>query len=89
MPLGKVLAQLMGNGLNACFQDAFDGERICVTNNNAGSVSLWKATDLSPITSVDCIGLCSLNPRGVCSDGVTFFVGMRNPTGGSGLIVRL
>jgi hypothetical protein len=34
-------------------QAAFDGERICITNASARSVSLWKATDLSPITSVD------------------------------------
>jgi len=79
VPLGTVLAQLMGNGLNACFQAAFDGERICVANNGAGTVSLWKATDLSPITSFEIYP--GRNSRSVCSDGVTFFVGMHDPIG--------
>jgi len=84
-----VLAQLTGNGLNGASQAAFDGERICVTNASAQSVSLWKATDLSPITSVE-IGVISpgFNPRGVCSDGVTFFVGLRNPSGANGQIAH-
>jgi len=87
VPLGTVLATLTGNGLNGAFQAAFDGERICVTNASAQSVSLWKATDLSPITSVD-LPFGPYNSRGVCSDGVTFFVGLRDQTGGSGLIAR-
>jgi hypothetical protein len=80
VPLGTVLATLTGNGLNGAFQAAFDGERICVTNASAGSVSLWKATDLSPITSVDVVS-SNYNPLGVCSDGVTFFVGLRSALG--------
>jgi hypothetical protein len=47
--LDTVLAQLTGNGLNGAFQAAFDGERICVTNAAGESVSLWKASDFSPI----------------------------------------
>ena len=85
---GTVLVQLTGNGLNSPFQAAFDGERICVTNASVQSVSLWKASDLSPITSVNIGSFPSLNPRGVCSDGTTFFVGMRDPAGGVGLIYR-
>jgi sugar lactone lactonase YvrE len=88
VPLGTVLATLTGNGLNGAFQAAFDGERICVTNTSVGSVSLWKATDLSPIASTNLVpSIEGLSPRGICSDGVTFFVGMRHPTG-SGRIVR-
>ena len=87
VPLGTVLAQLTGNGLNGAFAAAFDGERICVTNASAGGVSLWKATDLSPIGAVNALAF-GYNPRGVCSDGVTFFVGLRDPMGGSGSIVR-
>jgi hypothetical protein len=79
VPLGTLLATLMGNGLNGAFQAAFDGERICVTNASTHSVSLWKATDLSPIASVN-IGL-TYNSRGVCSDGVTFFIGLHTVSG--------
>jgi DNA-binding beta-propeller fold protein YncE len=85
---GTVLAQLTGNGLNMPFQAAFDGERICVTNAAAQSVSLWKASDLSPITSANILSSSSFNPRGVCSDGTTFFVGMRDQSGANGYIVR-
>ncbi len=83
-----VLAQLTGNGLNGPFQAAFDGERICVTNTAAQSVSLWKASDLSPIASVNITNSTSSNPRGVCSDGTTFFVGLRHQGGTSGYIYR-
>jgi DNA-binding beta-propeller fold protein YncE len=86
---GTVLAQLTGNGLNGAFQAAFDGERICVTNANAQSVSLWKASDLSPITSVEIDYLTSHYSRGVCSDGITFFVGMRDSTATYSFIHRL
>ena len=82
-----LLATLTGDGLNGAFQAAFDGERICVTNASAQSVSLWKATDLSPIASVS-VTASGFNPRGVCSDGVTFFVGLRHPSGITGQIVR-
>jgi S-layer homology domain len=46
---GTVLAKLTGNGLQGSTQAAFDGERILVTNTNGDSVSLWKASDLTPI----------------------------------------
>jgi hypothetical protein len=85
---GTVLAQLTGNGLNGAFTAAFDGERICVTNAAAQSVSLWKATDLSPLGFISLTSF-PLNPRGICSDGVDFFVGMRDQGGNSGYITRL
>jgi hypothetical protein len=87
VPLGTVLAALTGNGLNGAFQAAFDGERICVTNASGQSVSLWKATDLSPIASVNVTNI-NFNSRGVCSDGVSFFVGARSTMGFNGLVVR-
>jgi hypothetical protein len=86
--LGTILAQLTGNGLNGAFTAAFDGERICVTNTAAQTVSLWKASDLSPLGTATMI-FSQFNPRGVCSDGTTFFVGLRDPSGGSGYIMRL
>jgi hypothetical protein len=85
---GTILAQLTGNGLNGAFQAAFDGERICVTNSAAQSVSLWKASDLSPITSVNIGGSSLFNPRGICSDGTTFFIGIRDQSEGGGFIAR-
>lgn len=85
---GTVLAELTGNGLDGAFQAAFDGERICVTNAAAQSVSLWKATDLSPLGFIPLIDF-ALYPRGVCSDGVAFFIGLRDQAGGTGFIARL
>lgn len=86
---GTVLAQLTGNGLNGCQQAAFDGERIMVANTAGQSVCLWKASDLSPIASVNLSLLdTSFNPRGVCSDGVTFFIGLRNQNSGTNYICR-
>jgi hypothetical protein len=84
--LGTVLARLTGNGMDGAFQAAFDGERICVTNATAQTVSLWKASDLSPIGSVT-VGFADFSPRGICSDGITFFIGMRDP-GGLGAVAR-
>jgi len=68
---GTVLATLTGNGLLRPIQAAFDGERILVTNNGA-SLSLWKASDLTPA------GTFSTNiaaqPTGACSDGLNFWI---------------
>lgn len=87
---GTVLAELTGNGLNGPTQAAFDGERICVTNTAALTVSLWKATDLSPIVSVNLCSACSgVHPRGVCSDGIHFFVGMCDQSSSTGWISSL
>jgi hypothetical protein len=84
---GTVLAQLTGNGLSGCSQAAFDGERICVVNPAGDSVSLWKASDLSPIGSFS-ISFSSYDPRGVCSDGTTFFIGLRSSVGTPGAVAR-
>jgi len=67
---GQVLATLTGNGLNAPFGAAFDGQRILVTNSLGSSVSLWKAADLSPIGSFLTGGI----PERACSDGINFWI---------------
>jgi len=71
---GIVLATLTGNGLSAPFQAAFDGERIMVTNQDGGVVSLWKASDLTPLGFVS-TGANS-QPVGVCSDGLNFWISL-------------
>lgn len=71
---GTVLATLSGNGLNSPHAAAFDGSRILITNNVDG-VSLWKATDFSPIANF----LTGANtfPDKLCSDGTYFWVVLR------------
>jgi hypothetical protein len=71
---GAVLATLTGNGLSQPAAAAFDGQRILVTNTlpGADSVSLWKATDLTPLGSFG-TGAGS-TPFGACSDGVNFWI---------------
>ena len=69
---GAVLQTLTGNGLSSPIFAAFDGQRILVTNFLGPSVSLWEAADLSPIGSFP----TGLAPRGACSDGVDFWVGL-------------
>lgn len=71
---GTVLATLTGNGLNGPVQAAFDGERILVTNNSGDSVSLWKASDLTPLGTFPLLP-ASL-PYGVCSDGTKFWISL-------------
>jgi hypothetical protein len=73
---GTVLATLTGNGLNNCQQAAFDGERILVTNDSPGTVSLWKASDLTPIGAFP-TGAGTF-PFGVCSDGLNFWITLFN-----------
>jgi DNA-binding beta-propeller fold protein YncE len=72
---GAVLATLTGNGLNTPTAIAFDGQRVLVTSPAA--VSLWKATDLTPIGFETlpplCFG-CTSTTRGVCSDGINFWI---------------
>jgi hypothetical protein len=72
---GAVVATLTGNGLSAPQTAAFDGERILVANTDGSSVSLWKATDLSPLGSVS----LGSTPVGTCSDGLNFWITLRNP----------
>jgi hypothetical protein len=76
---GAVVATLTGNGLDGPFDVAFDGERILVTNaGNSGSghtVSLWKATDLSPLGSFTA-GAVGAGVASVCSDGLNFWIAL-------------
>lgn len=80
---GTVLAMLTGNGLDRPNGMAFDGERILVTNGQGNSVSLFKATDLTPLGTVS-IGADS-QPNYACSDGLNFWITRY----GLGDIVRL
>lgn len=68
---GTVLTTLTGNGLSGPTQAAFDGQRILVTNSG-NSVSLWKASDLTPIGTFSTGA--STTPFGACSDGVNFWI---------------
>ena len=68
---GAVLATLTGNDLNGPKSVAFDGERIVVTNQLGGNLSMWKAADLTPILAT---GHLMVAPYGACSDGVNFWV---------------
>jgi hypothetical protein len=70
---GAVLATLTGNGLGSAFQAAFDGQRVMVTSSN-GSLSLWKAADLTPLGSL-ATGP-GTTPIGVCSDGINFWIAL-------------
>jgi len=76
---GAVLTTLTGNGLNDPVVAAFDGERVLVTNNGGGSVSLWKAADLTTIGTFP----VHPGPVGACSDGINFWI-----TAGSGTLTR-
>ncbi len=67
---GAVLVTLTGNGLSGPKTAAFDGQRLLVTNLLGGSVSLWKAADLTAIGSVSVDG----QPYGACSDGINFWI---------------
>jgi streptogramin lyase len=73
---GMILATLTGNGLNVPWEAAFDGERILVTNFEGHSVSLWRATDLTPLGSFSTGA--NTNPSGACSDGLNFWVVLTN-----------
>jgi hypothetical protein len=71
---GTVLAVLSGNGLDQPVTAAFDGARVLVTNS--GSVSLWRASDFSPLGSFG-TGTNTL-PHGACCDGVNFWITFSN-----------
>lgn len=73
---GTVLATLSGNGLNGPRQAAFDGERILVTNGAGDSVSLWRATDFTPIGTVSTGA--GTAPLGVCGDGLNFWITLQD-----------
>ena len=72
---GTALATLTGNGLDSPVGAAFDGERILIINRD--SVSLWKASDFTAIGTFP-IG-AGTGPRGVCSDGVNFWITLQGP----------
>jgi hypothetical protein len=73
---GTVLATLSGNGLNSPRQAAFDGERFLVTNGGGDSVSLWKATDFTPIGTFSTGA--GTAPLGVCGDGLNFWITLQD-----------
>jgi hypothetical protein len=69
---GAIIATLTDNGLGGPISAAFDGERILITSFDGATVSLWKATSLTPIGSVY-TGL-DTRPYGACSDGLNFWI---------------
>ena len=76
---GAVLGTLTGNGLDRPNAAAFDGERILITNSaDGGSVSLWKATDLSPLGSVGTGTGHGIGAFGACSHGLNFWITLNN-----------
>jgi hypothetical protein len=79
-----LLATLTGNGLGDNRAVAFDGERIMVTTGTGTSVSLWKASSLTPLGSLN-LG-AGMTPFGVCSDGLHFWIVV--DTGGSDFLMR-
>jgi DNA-binding beta-propeller fold protein YncE len=82
----RLLATLTGNGLSGNNRAvAFDGERILVTNSLGNSVSLWKASSLTPLGNLD-LG-AGMTPFGVCSDGLHFWISADHSLAG-GLLLR-
>jgi hypothetical protein len=75
LPMKFVLVTLTGNGMNIPTISAYDGEPILLTNDFGNRVSLWRVADLTPfgIFSTGAIG----QPYGGCSDGLKFWVTMR------------
>jgi hypothetical protein len=77
----RLLATLTGNGLGSTnLAAAFDGERIMVTNRAGTTVSLWKASSLTPLGNLN-LG-AGMNPQGVCSDGLHFWIAVDSSGGG-------
>ena len=74
---GTVLATLTGNGLNFPLAMAFDGERVLVCDNGNSSVSLFRASDFTPISTLS-VGSGIGPPTSACSDGVNFWIGSQN-----------
>ena len=67
-----VIATLTGNGLNGPNAVACDGLRMLVTNKTGNSVSLFQATDATPLGSISLSQ--ALAPAQAASDGLNFFV---------------
>jgi DNA-binding beta-propeller fold protein YncE len=72
LPTAFTVMILEGNGIDHPIGMAFDGERILITNTTGDSVSLWKATDLTPLGSFS-TGAGS-HPYSACSDGLNFWI---------------
>jgi hypothetical protein len=83
----RIVATLTGNGLDGSNHSAaFDGERVLVTNESNDSVSLWKATSLTPLGTL-VLG-STKHPQGVCSDGLHFWITVNGPGAFDHLILR-
>jgi hypothetical protein len=82
---GLMLTRLTGNGLSGPVQAAFDGERILITSFVGHRVSLWKATDLTPIAN---FSTGQWSPDGACSDGAHFWVALYNTNALPGRLAR-
>jgi len=68
---GSILQTLTGNGLATPASAAFDGQRVLVANLG-NTLSLWKAADLTVVTSVPAAN--GSQPLGACSDGIHFWI---------------
>lgn len=77
---GVVVATLSNNGLSSPGAAAFDGERVLITNGS--TVSLWKASDLTPLGVFS--GATSV--ARACSDGLSFWLTLED--GNPGHLVR-
>jgi hypothetical protein len=73
---GIVIATLTGNGMGRVTQIAFDGERMLVTNVDTHNVSLFRASDLTPIGQFAVTTGSSTAPFGACSDGINFWIAL-------------
>ena len=74
---GTVLATLTGNGLGDAFTASFDGDRVLIANVYLPKgVSLWRASDLSPLGFYSTGDVSYVG--GVCSDGLNFWIILRN-----------
>ncbi|HKF41698.1 MAG TPA: S-layer homology domain-containing protein [Thermoanaerobaculia bacterium] len=83
---GARLATLTGNGLFGAISASFDGQRVVVTDQANGGVSLWKAADLSPIGFFS-TGAGS-NPYGAASDGLNFWLTLQGTNGVTSALAR-
>ncbi len=76
---GNVVATITSDPSNQLafpVRAAFDGDRILVTNFDGGSVTIFKAADLSFIANVSTGP--GTEPYGACSDGINFWVQITN-----------
>jgi hypothetical protein len=81
-----VLATFSNSGLSGATTAAFDGERILVTAIFGTNVSMWKASDLTPLGSFP-TGDDS-RAYGACSDGLNFWITIGLETNSVGKLAR-